>query len=85
MTEAKAIEIMKEWIKYEKVNKDKINKADELIDVQETIVKALENSIPKEVIEKEIEELKDMKIDGEVFITSVNFAIKILQGILEGK
>lgn len=45
----------------------------------------LNNSIPKEVIEKEIEELKDMKIDGEVFTTSVNFAIKTLQGILEGK
>ena len=42
MTEEKAIEIMKEWIEYEKANKNKINKADELIEVQETMVKALE-------------------------------------------
>lgn len=38
-----AIETMQHWIDYEKKNKDKINKADELIEVQETILKELEN------------------------------------------
>lgn len=37
-----AIEIMQHWIDYEKKNKGKINKADELIEVQETILKELE-------------------------------------------
>lgn len=42
MKEKQAIEIMKQWIEYEKSHKEKINKADELIEVQETIVNALE-------------------------------------------
>lgn len=33
-----AIEIMEHWIEYEKANKDKIDKADELILIQETIL-----------------------------------------------
>ena len=33
-----AIETMERWIEYEKANKDKINKADELILIQETIL-----------------------------------------------
>lgn len=33
-----AIETMKHWIEYEKANKKKINKADELISIQETIL-----------------------------------------------
>ena len=37
-----AIETMQHWIDYEKKNKDKINKADELIEVQETILKEKE-------------------------------------------
>lgn len=36
--EKQAIETMKHWIDYEKANKDKINKADELIEIQETIL-----------------------------------------------
>lgn len=54
MTEEKAIEIMKEWIEYEKANKNKINKVDELIEVQETIVKALEkkNKMIDEIIQR---------------------------------
>lgn len=40
-----AIEIMKHWIDYEKNNIDKINKADELIRIQETVLSMLkENS-----------------------------------------
>ena len=34
-------------------------------------------------IKAEIEELKNMKVDGEVFTTAVNFGIKVLQSLLE--
>ena len=34
-------------------------------------------------IKAEIEKLKDMKVDGEVFTTAVNFAIKEFQSLLE--
>ena len=34
----KAKETMKHWVEYEKQNKDKINKADELIEIQETLL-----------------------------------------------
>lgn len=37
-----AIETMKHWLKYEKKNKKKINKAEELIAIQETVLKELE-------------------------------------------
>lgn len=40
--EKKAIETMQHWIEYEKENKDKINKADELIEIQETVLNLLE-------------------------------------------
>lgn len=39
--------------------------------------------IHKDRIKKELEELENMKVDGEVFTTSVNFAKKILQSLLE--
>ena len=40
------------------------------------------NFINKNEIKEEIQELKNMKIDGEVFKTAVNYAIKILQSLL---
>lgn len=40
--EERAIETMKHWIEYEKANKNKINKADELIEMQETVLNLLE-------------------------------------------
>ena len=33
-----AIKVMEHWIEYEKNNKEKINRADELINIQETIL-----------------------------------------------
>lgn len=33
-----AVKTMEHWIEYEKNNKEKINKADELINIQETIL-----------------------------------------------
>ena len=38
----KAIETMRHWIEYEKQNKDKINKANELIGIQETVLNLLQ-------------------------------------------
>lgn len=52
-----AIETMQHWIDYEKKNKDKINKADELIEVQETILKELEKK--DKIINKISEEVKE--------------------------
>lgn len=34
----KAIKTMEHWIEFEKINKDKINRADELIEIQESIL-----------------------------------------------
>lgn len=51
--EKQAIEVLKHWIKYEKENKEKIVKADELINIQETILALVDKQ------QKEIEELKE--------------------------
>lgn len=40
--EKEAIETMKRWIEYEKQNKDKINKANELIEIQETVLNLIQ-------------------------------------------
>lgn len=49
-----AIETMQHWIEYEKQNKDKINKADELIEIQETVLNLIQEQ------EKEIEKYKKL-------------------------
>ena len=55
-----AIETMKHWIEYEKANKKKINKADELISIQETILSDYKRVLKiNEVLLKENEELKE--------------------------
>lgn len=38
MKEEKIIETFKHWIEYEKANKDRINKADELIEIQQGLL-----------------------------------------------
>ena len=40
--EKQGIETMQHWIDYEKANKEKINKADELIEIQETVLNLIE-------------------------------------------
>ena len=50
----------------------------------ETVV-LLEDYIEKDKIREELEELQNMKVEGEVFTTAVNFATKILKELLEGK
>lgn len=52
----KAIETMKHWIDFEKHNRDKINKADDLIKIQETVLNMLKGK------DREIEK-KDKIID----------------------
>ena len=49
-----AIETMQYWIEYEKTHKDKINKADELIGIQETVLNLIQEQ------EKEIEKYKKL-------------------------
>ena len=65
-----AVKTMEHWIEYEKNNKDKINKADELIYIQETILSDYKRVLKiNEVLLKENEELKE-KLDK---ISKVNF------------
>ena len=44
-----------------------------------------ENTVSKDKIKEQLIELDNMKVDGEVFTTAVNFAKKILQELLEEK
>ena len=50
-----AIKIMEHWVEYEKNNKEKINRADELINIQETILLNYKRAL------KENEELKNQE------------------------
>ena len=45
--EIQAIETMQHWIDYEKDNKDKINKAEDLIDIQQTILNLIKKQQDK--------------------------------------
>ncbi len=51
-----AIKIMEHWIEYEKNNKEKINRADELINIQETILSAYKRVLKeKNRLEEQVE------------------------------
>lgn len=70
--------------KEKQADKEKIKELEEEIDDWKFTKKYVEdNYIHKNEIKKEIEELGNMKVSGDVFITSVNFAIKILQELLK--
>ena len=57
-----AVKTMEHWVEYEKNNKDKINKADELIYIQETILSDYKRVLEiNEVLLKENEILKEEK------------------------
>lgn len=52
-----AIKIMEHWIEYEKNNKEKINRADELINIQETILSDYKKALKEnEILKKEKEQ-----------------------------
>lgn len=59
MTLEEAKEIMQSWMEYNKKNKNVLREADTTIAVQETILKALEDSIPKEKVREKIEQLTE--------------------------
>lgn len=61
-----AIKIMKHWVEYEKNNKEKINRADELINIQETIL-----SDYKRVL-KENEKLKALDSSNSKMIANMS-------------
>ena len=59
--EEEAIETMRHWIDFEKHNRDKINKADDLIKIQETVLNMLkENSAELAEKSAEIEKYKSL-------------------------
>lgn len=60
--EKDAIETMQHWIDYEKANKEKINKADELIEIQETVLN---------LIQTQQEEINDLKWRNEIYVKSI--------------
>lgn len=75
-----AVKTMEHWIEYEKNNKEKINKADELINIQETIL-----SDYKKIL-KENEKLKQEKINNyQMIALAQNKALGYIQGYEDGK
>lgn len=67
-----AVKTMEHWIEYEKNNKDKINKADELINIQETILSEYKKALKEnEQLRTEVNSLKE-KLDE---IDKINFPI----------
>ena len=63
---------------------EELKKPKYIIDCKTGEITTLTNDfVSKDKIKAEIEELKNMKVDGEVFTTAVNFGIKVLQSLLE--
>lgn len=63
----KAKETMSHWVDYEKQNKEKINKADELIGIQQTLLQYIdqleqENNKQNKIIDKILSEYATCKI-----------------------
>lgn len=68
-----AISTMQHWIDYEKRNKDKIQKADELINIQETVLSMLQEK------DKEIEKYKYLyqkTLDNTIQVDRENIKLK---------
>ena len=87
----KAIETMKHWIDFEKHNRDKINKADDLIKIQETVLNMIkENSA--EIQQKNTElaeknaEIENLKADNKkAWELNANMSQRHLSDILKIK
>ncbi len=76
-----AVKTMEHWVEYEKNNKDKINKADELIYIQETILSDYKRVLEiNEVLLKENEELKNKIMDKELEIIGTEEYTKASMG-----
>lgn len=89
-----AVKTMEHWIEYEKNNKEKINKADELINIQETILsdykKILKENEELKISNKEIEkecsrlEKKEVKLINEnEYYKDLIYALKTYYDITE--
>lgn len=67
-----AIKIMEHWIEYEKNNKEKINRADELINIQETILlnykRVLKENEELKIIKSAIQTLQINSLEEEKYI-----------------
>lgn len=82
-----AIKTMKHWIEYEKANKEKINRADELINIQETILseyKRLQEEFKQ--VDHECERLEEKEVrlikENEYYKDLIN-ALEIYYNITE--
>jgi len=61
-----AKEQLQSWINYMKNNKEKVNKADLIINCLETVLQELDNSISKDKVKEKIEEFNNkLNIRGE--------------------
>lgn len=68
-----AISTMQHWIDYEKRNKDKIQKADELINIQETVLSMLqeqqeENKKKDKIIDLMAEYIASLDIEEDICV-----------------
>lgn len=75
------IQAIENLIKENKELKEELERQIKARNIEEEYID--KNLITKESVREEIQELDNMKVDGEVFTTSVNFAKKILQELLE--
>ena len=83
-----AIKVMEHWIEYEKNNKEKINRADELINIQETILSAYkrvlkENEILENEILKKDKEYEELTEASKELCKTVNLMKKVINEIAE--
>lgn len=98
MSEEEIIETFKHWIEYEKANKDKIDKADELIEIQQGLLnlynKEKENntelriqiSARETVVEELQEKIEEIRDKAEVMdYYTLNDVIEDLTKLLEEK
>ena len=75
----KAKETMKHWVEYEKQNKDKINKADELIEIQETLLQYIDQleTDNSKLIHMLYDCITERKINIKIIDEMAKFILKI--------
>lgn len=80
----KAIETMQHWIEYEKANKDKINKAEELITIQETILNLIQKLQEENKILKNKEKFYNkLAEDNEYYADAIKKKGKIIDSAIK--
>ena len=78
LSEAK--KILKDWLEYNRKNKNVLREADTIIDVQETILKALDNSISKDKIKEIIYPTPENYVPIEVQTSDMYIKLQELLG-----